>query len=362
LNWQSDLNVTETTFAPTLERWYERHKRDLPWRHTSDPYRIWLSEIILQQTRVAQGKPYYERFVETYPTVADMARADERELLRLWQGLGYYSRARNLHQTARYVTEQLAEKFPDTYYELLKMKGIGAYTAAAIASFAFGERVSVVDGNVYRVLARVFGVEEDITTTGAKKTFAALATRLIQAANNPATYNQAIMEFGAIQCTPVAPDCLLCPVQQQCAAYLTGRQHLLPVKAKKAPVRNRYFNYMVFRKGNQLAMRERVGQDIWQSLYDFYLLETDEPTTALREVVLPEAVEKLVEQSILASPPVAVSQLLSHQRINGQVYLFDVPEELSGALPEGLTWYSLAEVEQLPKPVLIANYLTKNIV
>jgi A/G-specific adenine glycosylase len=361
LNWQSDLNVTQTTFAPTLEHWYERHKRDLPWRHTRDPYRIWLSEVILQQTRVAQGKPYYERFVENYPTVADMARADERELLRLWQGLGYYSRARNLHQTARYVTEQLAEKFPDTYHELLKMKGIGAYTAAAVASFAFGERVPVVDGNVYRVLARVFGIEEDITTTGAKKTFAALATRLIQAADDPATYNQSIMEFGAIQCTPVAPDCLLCPLQQQCAAYLTGRQHLLPVKAKKAPVRNRYFNYLVFRKGDQIAMRERTGQDIWQSLYDFYLLETDEPKAALRELMLPQVVEELVEQGVLAMPPVAVSQLLSHQRINGQLYLIDLPEVLSGALPDGMAWYLRAEVEQLPKPVLITNYLVKNV-
>jgi A/G-specific adenine glycosylase len=159
----------------------------------------------------------------------------------------------------------------------------------------------------------------------------------------------------------VAPDCLLCPLQQQCAAYLTGRQHLLPVKAKKAPVRNRYFNYLVFRKGNQLAMRERVGQDIWQSLYDFYLLETDEPKATLRELVPTEAAEKLVEQSILAAPPVAVSQLLSHQRINGMVYLLDVPEEVSGPLPDGLRWYSLAEVEQLPKPVLITNYLAKNI-
>lgn len=191
LNWQSDLNAIEARFAPALEHWYAYHKRDLPWRHTRDPYYIWLSEIILQQTRVAQGKPYYERFIEAYPTVRDMARADERELLRLWQGLGYYSRARNLHQTARHITDQLAGKFPETYRDLLKMKGIGVYTAAAIASFAFGERVPVVDGNVYRVLARVFGIYEDITTTGAKKTFSELASKLIQAAEDPAIYNQA---------------------------------------------------------------------------------------------------------------------------------------------------------------------------
>ena len=214
MNWQSDNNrnnlSVEVTFAPTLELWYERHKRSLPWRYTKNPYPIWLSEVILQQTRVNQGLPYYERFVAAYPTINDMAMADERDILRLWQGLGYYSRARNMHQTARYIATQLAGQFPDNYHSLLKLKGIGAYTAAAIASFAFGERVPVVDGNVYRVLARVFGVSEDITTTSAKKTFTVLAQQLIESATDPATYNQAIMEFGAIQCSPVAPDCLLC--------------------------------------------------------------------------------------------------------------------------------------------------------
>ena len=361
LNWQSDINTIETTFAPTLEGWYEVHKRDLPWRHTNDPYRIWLSEIILQQTRVAQGKPYYERFVDAYPTVADMAAADERELLRLWQGLGYYSRARNLHQTARYVTHQLAGKFPDTYYDLLKMKGIGTYTAAAIASFAFGERVPVVDGNVYRVLARVFGINEDITTTMAKKTFAALAIRLIQSASNPATYNQAIMEFGAIHCTPVGPDCLLCPFQQQCLAYLTGRQHLLPVKSKKAPVRERFFNYLVFRANGQLALRERTTRDIWQNLYDFYLIETDEPKTALRDISLPDAVNDALSQGVTIALPTESNQLLSHQRIQAQFYLIDLPEQAMNSLPIDLQWYSSAEISKLPKPVLITNYLEKRL-
>lgn len=357
MNWQSDGNDTETTFAPTLEQWYDRHKRDLPWRHTRDPYRIWLSEIILQQTRVAQGKPYYERFVTTYPTVIDMARADERELLRLWQGLGYYSRARNLHQTARYVTDQLAGKFPTTYQELLTMRGIGTYTAAAIASFAFGERVPVVDGNVYRVLARVFGIDEDIMTTGARKTFASLATRLIAHAPDPAIYNQAIMEFGAIQCTPTAPDCLLCPLQQQCVAYLTGRQHLLPVKAKKAPVRERYFNYLVFRKGPYLALRERTSRDVWQNLYDFYLLETDDIKQTLRDLSLPDSLNKLVQQGVLAAAPVESGQLLSHQRIRARFYLIDLSGSDLTPLPDGLQWYTPDEIGRLPKPVLITNYL-----
>jgi A/G-specific adenine glycosylase len=357
LNWQSDSNGIRTTFAPILEQWYALHKRDLPWRHTVDPYRIWLSEIILQQTRVAQGKPYYERFVEAYPTVVDMAHADERELLRLWQGLGYYSRARNLHQTARYVTDKLAGKFPGTYHELLKMKGVGTYTAAAIASFAFGERVPVVDGNVYRVLARVFGITEDITTTTAKKTFATLAMQLIESANDPATYNQAIMEFGAIHCTPVAPDCLLCPVQQQCAAFLTGRQHLLPVKSKKAPVRERFFNYLVFRHNGCLALRERTARDIWQNLYDFHLQETDEPKTALRDIPLADLVDQIVQEGALVAPPVESVQLLSHQRIRAKFYLIDVPDALVDSLPIDLQWYSSAEISKLPKPVLITNYL-----
>lgn len=372
MTWQSELNETITDFAPTLERWYERHKRDLPWRHTRNPYLIWLSEIILQQTRVAQGKPYYERFVAAYPTVADMARSDEREVLRLWQGLGYYSRARNLHQTARYVTTYLEGKFPDNYHDLLEMRGIGAYTAAAIASFSFGERVPVVDGNVYRVLARVFGIDEDITTTKAKKTFAALAMQLIQMADDPAVYNQAIMEFGAIQCTPVSPDCLLCPLQQQCQAYVTGRQHQLPVKAKKAPVRERFFVYLVLRCGNKLALRERTNKDVWQNLHDFYLLETDAAgfqsatahglEAALEPLPFPEQVWEIIRQGVLNELTVETTQLLSHQRIYACFFLIDVPETLYTSLPSELQWYTTEEINQLPKPVLITNYLQRLIV
>ena len=301
--------------------------------------------------------PYYERFVAAYPTVADMAHADERDLLRLWQGLGYYSRARNLHQTARYVTDQLGGKFPDTYRDLLKMKGIGTYTAAAIASFAFGERVPVVDGNVYRVLSRVFGIAEDITTTAAKKTFLSLANRLILSAIDPATYNQAIMEFGAIQCTPVNPDCLLCPLQQACVAYQTGRQQTLPVKAKKAPVRERFFTYFVFRSNGNVALRERKARDVWQNLYDFCLVETDEPKANLRSMLLPDPIQKLVQQGNLSALPVVATQLLSHQRIRATFYLIDLADPDLGSLSIDLQWYTLAEIHQLPKPVLITNYL-----
>jgi A/G-specific adenine glycosylase len=361
-------------FAPALETWYERHRRDLPWRNTRNPYYIWLSEVILQQTRVVQGMPYYERFVTTYPTVTDLARADERDLLRLWQGLGYYARARNLHQTAKYVADTLDGQFPETYANLLTLKGIGVYTAAAIASFAFGERVPVVDGNVYRVLARVFGITEDITTTGAKKTFAALARQLIKHATNPATYNQAIMEFGAIQCTPVAPDCLLCPLQQECNAYNTGRQAKLPVKAKKAPVRERYFQYVVFRQTSpqgqvRLAMQERTARDVWQNLYEFYLLETEpqpteEPTlsnlflTAL-DLALPPDVAALVAQGTAVGGAISAIQLLSHQRIRATFFVVDLPDVAPSALPPALAWYDTETVEQLPKPVLITNFTGK---
>ena len=365
LNWQSDTNASEspnalTRFAPTLERWYDHHKRDLPWRHTTDPYRIWLSEIILQQTRVAQGLPYYLRFVDAYPTLPDLAQANEQALLRLWQGLGYYSRARNLHQTAKYIHLELDGSFPATYQALLTLKGIGAYTAAAVASFAYGERVPVVDGNVYRVLARVFGVEEDIMTTGAKKTFLALATQLMTHAIDPATYNQAIMEFGAIQCTPVAPDCLICPVQQQCVAYQTGRQRDLPVKKKKAAVRERFFHYLVFctqQNGESVvAMHERLSRDIWQNLHEFYLIETDEPKTSLRDLDIPESLNELVEEGVFTAPPKAGTQLLSHQRIRTLFYRIDLPEGAKNSLPVGFKWYTRQQISQLPKPVLVTDY------
>ncbi|MBO0930648.1 A/G-specific adenine glycosylase [Fibrella aquatilis] len=366
LDWQSDTNASESAdvhlrFAPTLERWYDHHRRDLPWRHTTDPYRIWLSEIILQQTRVVQGLPYYLRFVEAYPTLPDLAQADEQALLRLWQGLGYYSRARNLHQTAKHIHTALNGSFPTTYRDLLSLKGIGAYTAAAVASFAYGERVAVVDGNVYRVLARVFGIEEDIMSTGAKKTFAALATRLIAHAIDPATYNQAVMEFGAIQCTPVAPDCLICPLQQQCVAYQTGRQRVLPVKKKKAAVRARFFLYLVFcthQSGElRVAMHERVGRDIWQNLHEFYLLETDEPKATLSDLSLPTEVNDLAKRGVFHGPAATGRQLLSHQRIEAVFYKIDLPAALSEALPDGFRWYSMQQISQLPKPVLITEYL-----
>ena len=217
------------SFSKIVIRWYSGNNRKLPWRETQNPYFIWLSEIILQQTQVKQGLPYYEAFVKNFPTIYDLAAAEEQTVLKLWQGLGYYSRARNLHFTAQYIVNECNGVFPNTYKTLLKLKGVGDYTASAIASICFGEATAVVDGNVYRVLARYFGIDTPINTTDGIKQFKALAQELIDK-KDPATFNQAIMEFGAMQCRPKTPDCLFCPLSTSCIAYNKGRVGELPVK------------------------------------------------------------------------------------------------------------------------------------
>ena len=351
--------LDSTEFSLTLIRWYHRHHRDLPWRHTSDPYKIWLSEIILQQTRVVQGMPYYLRFVEQYPTVFDLARADEQEVLRLWQGLGYYSRARNMHATARQVVAEYGGSFPPTYAELLKLKGVGHYTAAAIASFAFGEAVPAVDGNVYRVLARIFGIKTDILSSSAKKEFTEAARQLIPA-DDPATFNQAMIEFGAIQCQPIAPDCLLCPFNTMCYAFEHGAQARLPVKAKKAKVRDRYLNYLVLASKDRLAMRQRTAGDVWQGLYDFYLVESPHSVEAMDQFISHGAgLPAWLETGGVELPQKTYVHLLSHQRLHVQFWRVDVGEAGIGTteLPPDLSFYTLAEIENLPKPILIDAYI-----
>jgi A/G-specific adenine glycosylase len=345
-------------FAPKLLHWYSRHRRDLPWRQTQDPYKIWLSEVILQQTRVVQGTPYYHKFVDAFPTVAALAAADEREVLRLWQGLGYYSRARNLHQTAQLVTERYGGQFPGTYAELLQLRGIGPYTAAAVASFAFGERVAVLDGNVFRVLARVFGIETDIASNAAKKEFGALANELISP-DDPATYNHAIMDFGATQCVPVSPQCLFCPFAFDCEANATGRQSVLPVKIKKGTVRRRYFHYLALERSGYLALRERTGRDVWAGLYDFYLVEAEEflPFDELAE--RDEFWGEVAPLGTLVEASEPVTHVLSHQRILAQFWRVQLPDGPSPVLPAHLRWYTPEEVDALPKPVLMTNYLIR---
>ncbi len=346
--------------AAKLIDWYLRNHRDLPWRQSRDPYRIWLSEIILQQTRVQQGLPYYQRFIEAYPSVQALAAAPEQEVLRLWQGLGYYRRARNLHACARQVVEQHSGIFPQSYEVLQKLPGIGKYTAAAIASFAFQKAVPVVDGNVYRVLARLYGETTDIASPGAFKVFFNIGEQLIDR-QQPDTFNQAIMEFGALHCTPLKPLCLYCPLQQQCWAFAHSQQHVLPVKSKKAAVRFRYFHYLVIVSADgKMLMRARPAGDIWQGLYDFYLLESaltlhEEPEALEEDPLLQELLR--LQPMYEASP--AYSHQLTHQRLHVRFFLFKLAEKQLRKLvfPPEFVWFSPSEAEQIPKPVLIQNYL-----
>lgn len=254
--------------------WYNINKRDLPWRDTHDPYIIWLSEIILQQTRVAQGYSYFMRFVEEFPTVVDLAKANEDDVLKLWQGLGYYSRARNLHAAAQMVVSQFGGVFPTDYKDVLSLKGVGKYTAAAIVSFAYNLPYAVVDGNVYRVLSRLFAIDTSIDSTPGEKEFAALAQELLDK-KNAGLYNQAIMDFGALQCVPVSPDCHNCPASDICLAYAKNQVSQYPVKKGKTKVRNRYFNYIDIRYKDLMYLNKRGAKDIWQNLYELPLIETD---------------------------------------------------------------------------------------
>lgn len=255
-----------------LISWYARCHRVLPWRDTTDPYRIWISEIILQQTRVAQGYDYYMRFILRFPDVQTLASASEDEVMRYWQGLGYYSRARNLHTAAQQIVNGFAGVFPRTYAEVRSLKGVGDYTAAAICSFAYNLPCAVVDGNVYRVLARLADEDTPFDSPQGKRLFAGLAADWLNK-EEAGLHNQAMMELGALCCTPQSPDCEHCPVQMLCAAYLHGTQHLLPVKSKSVKVRDRYLNYTVYCAGGSTLLRQRTGQDIWQHLYEFPLQE-----------------------------------------------------------------------------------------
>ncbi len=259
-------------FTKQLMKWFATNKRPMPWKGEKDPYLIWLSEIILQQTRVEQGLPYYERFRENYPTVKDLANAPEDEVMKLWEGLGYYSRARNLHATAKIIAQEKKGVFPTTHAEILKLKGVGPYTAAAIASFAYNLPYAVVDGNVYRVLSRFFGIETPIDSTEGKKEFAQLAQDLIDT-NQPGSYNQAIMDFGATHCTPKKPKCTSCLLQKKCKALLNRKVTTLPIKTKKIKKQTRYFNYLVINQGNYTYIHKRTQKDIWQNLYEFPLIE-----------------------------------------------------------------------------------------
>ena len=330
-------------FSATIMAWYAEHQRELPWRQTKDPYAIWLSEIILQQTRVAQGLPYYERLLAAFPTVRDLAEAPEATLLRLWQGLGYYSRARNLQKAAQMVMRDFEGVFPQTYDEIIRLPGVGPYTAAAIASFAFKEAKAVVDGNVFRVLSRVFAIETDIASSAARGVFTSLAQSLIPT-QDPAGFNQAIMEFGALQCTP-SPDCSICPLFVSCEAFSAHRVTEFPIKSKKTKVKEIEMNYLVIEQKGQLLVRERVGNGIWKGLWEFYLIE--------------DACDWLpFQRQALKSPPV---HLLSHRKIHCDAWHVQVPDNFALAIPEGYRWMSPSAFESKGKPVLLLNLITDNL-
>lgn len=310
-------------FSEKLIDWYAENKRDLPWRDTEDPYIIWISEIILQQTRVVQGYEYFMRFVHRFPNVGALAEAQEDEVLKYWQGLGYYSRARNLHAAARSMNGD----FPTTYEGVRALKGVGDYTAAAICSFAYGMPYAVVDGNVYRVLARYFGIDRPIDSTEGKKLFAALAEDMLDK-SNPAGHNQAIMDFGAIQCTPKSPDCLFCPLADDCSALRSGQVAKLPVKQHKTKTTNRYFNYIYVRMGACTYLRKRTENDIWKNLFEPPLVETEVPVSENDFKELPQvraffADEDRPELRLVSEN---VKHVLSHRVIYANFYEVVLPE------------------------------------
>ena len=332
---------TTTDFSLTLIRWFRENGRELPWRETNDPYAIWLSEIILQQTQVKQGWAYWERFMRRWPTVESLANATEDEVLREWQGLGYYSRARNRDFAARQIVEMGG--FPQTLEGIKSLKGVGDYTAAAIGSFAFGLPAAVVDGNVYRVLSRHFGIETPINTTEGKKVFQALAESLLPYPTH-GEYNQAIMDFGAIQCTPQSPKCVVCPLQESCVALRNGKVNILPVKEKTLKVKSRHLIYIYVRCQGMTAIHRRGEGDIWQGLYEPVCLEVRGERLEVREMSEAKMIVK------------GVKHVLTHQVITADFYLWETDERPT--LPDDYIWIKEEDIDNYGIPRLIDILLT----
>jgi A/G-specific adenine glycosylase len=339
-----------------LISWYKKNKRDLPWRNINDPYKIWLSEIILQQTQVVQGLNYYLKFTETFPTVVDLANAPEDKVMRLWQGLGYYSRARNLHAAAKAIKLNHKGKFPNTYESIKALKGVGDYTSAAVASFAYNLPHAVVDGNVYRVLSRLFNIDTPINSTQGKKDFQLLADELLNK-NQPALHNSAIMEFGALWCRPQNPKCEECPLQAQCLAFQNKTVAQLPVKDKKIKIKNRYLHYFIFNYKNYVYIQKRTEKDIWQNLYEFYLIETASPEPA--ELLFKDkALKRLVSNFKVKSVTPVKKHILSHQHLYATFYELDLKAELKNKF---LLKIKRSDLNNFGLPQLINKYLNKSV-
>jgi len=334
--------------------WYSIHKRDLPWRRTKDPYSIWISEIMLQQTRVSTTIDYYNRFISQFPTVKDLAIADEQEVLNLWQGLGYYSRARNLHFAAKTIQKEYDGIFPDSYNNILALKGIGTYTAAAISSFAYNLPYAVLDGNVFRVLSRIYGIETPIDSGKGKKLFQQMATETMGNAT-PEIYNQAIIEFGALQCTPKSPKCESCPLLANCFAHKNQMIEVLPKKSKQIKTKNRYFYYLFLSCSGRFAIVKREGKDIWENMYQFPLIETDHPVEH-HDLMKTEQWSLYLKNStaVINKQTKPIVHKLSHQHIHASFVHITVKEELA---KNDLIFISMEEAEDYPFPKLIENHL-----
>lgn len=342
-------------FSAVLRTWYRKERRNLPWRNTTDPYKIWISEVILQQTRVQQGLRYYYRFLEAFPDVQSLASAKEDQVMKMWQGLGYYSRARNMHFAARQICSEFNGVFPDTYQQIRRLKGVGDYTAAAISSFAFNLPHAVVDGNVYRVLSRYFGIEEAIDSSAGKKLFAALASDLISG-NDPAEHNQALMEFGAIQCVPANPDCISCPLSAGCSARKNKQVNQLPYKKGKVQVKERFFNYVVLAdKNNKIRLRRRQQKDIWQGLYEFDLIEGN---SVLKSAEVKKRLKAECGVSELATvyESHTYRHVLTHQRLNARFFVFKA-NALHG---KDCVTGTVSELQRFAFPRLIDRFLEEH--
>ena len=341
-------------FSEILINWYREHKRELPWRESSDPYLIWISEIILQQTRVVQGYDYFIRFIKRFPDVTSLAEADEDEVMKFWQGLGYYSRARNLHAAAR----SMNGVFPKTYPEVLALKGVGEYTAAAICSFAYNMPYAVVDGNVYRVLSRYLGIETPIDSTEGKKLFASLAGEFLDK-SRPAVYNQAIMDFGAIQCTPQNPACLFCPLAGSCMALSKSMVAQLPVKQHKTKTTERFLNYIYVRAGACTFINKWTGNDIWKNLFELPLIETASSVTEEELLALPEFIKLFDKEEVPVVRSICrnVKHVLSHRVLYANFYEVVLPEKTKSF--SSYLKIKTNELEQYAVPKLIHAFLEK---
>lgn len=358
----TDFDITCEKLTDALTGWYGINKRQLPWRQTEDPYNIWLSEIILQQTRVDQGMPYYHAFVENFPTIFDLAKAPVDRVLRSWQGLGYYSRARNLHVCAKLIVEKYSGRFPADRQALRELPGVGNYTSAAIASFAFGKKEAVVDGNVIRVITRVFGITSDTRQSATISQINDLASRLLPETGHQ-EFNQAMMEFGSMQCRPGKPDCMICPASDVCAAFKQNLVDIIPYKSKSKAARVRHFNYLVIDFEGRIFLTKRMQNDIWKHLFEFFLIETPEAQN-FDKLELPPCLSENPDHWVLTEESVDYLHVLSHQKIMACFYhirLKTVPTNAECSWKND-DFMTMEKVERLPKPILIARYLADKII